>query len=119
MLQRNGKIDRQVGEIAESSVAGSRRSTSSTAPAISIFGSAEPRPRTSYELARATGRFAERGWVVVTGGGPGIMRRPTAGVATRWPSVASTSGSHEQGDNAYLDVALEFSHFYARKTMRS
>ena len=24
---------------------------------------------------------------------------------------------HEQGDNAYLDVALEFSHFYARKTM--
>ena len=24
---------------------------------------------------------------------------------------------HEQGDNAYLDIALEFSHFYARKTM--
>ena len=24
---------------------------------------------------------------------------------------------HEQGDNGYLDVALEFSHFYARKTM--
>ena len=24
---------------------------------------------------------------------------------------------HEQGDNGYLDIALEFSHFYARKTM--
>ena len=44
-------------------------------PAVTIFGSARiGRDNPVYEEARAAGRrFAEVGWAVVTGGGPGVM----------------------------------------------
>ena len=48
-------------------------------PAVTIFGSARIHADTElYEEARATGRrFAELGWAVVTGGGPGVMEAST------------------------------------------
>src|SRR6185503_20365532 len=66
MLQRDGKIDRQVGEIAEEFRRGFETVNRLDRPAISIFGSARtPAEDPSYELARATGRgFAARGWAV-------------------------------------------------------
>ena len=121
MLQRDGKIDRQVMEIAEEFRRGFETVQRLDRPAVSIFGSARiPVEDPSYALARATGRgFAERGWAVVTGGGPGIMEAANRGC--REAGGLSVGFNirlpHEQGDNAYLDVALEFSHFYARKTM--
>ena len=90
-------------------------------PAVSIFGSARVHEGTfAYDSARATGRlFAEAGWAVVTGGGPGVMEAANRGCREGGGlSVGfNIELPHEQGSNAYLDVSLTFHHFYARKTM--
>jgi uncharacterized protein (TIGR00730 family) len=90
-------------------------------PAVSIFGSARVHEGSPpYELARTTAhRFAEAGWAVVTGGGPGVMEAANRGCREGGGlSVGfNIDLPHEQGTNAYLDVAVTFKHFYARKTM--
>ena len=90
-------------------------------PAVSIFGSARvPRESRPYELARETARlFAEAGWAVVTGGGPGVMEAANRG-CQEGGGLSVGFGielPHEQKTNDYLDLALTFDHFYARKTM--
>ncbi len=121
MLQRKGEVDRQVADIAEEFRRGFEAVNAIDRPAVSIFGSARTDEHDpSYTAAIATGRsFAERGWAVVTGGGPGIMEAANRGCHEgNGLSVGfNIRLPHEQGDNRYLDVALEFSHFYARKTM--
>jgi uncharacterized protein (TIGR00730 family) len=90
-------------------------------PAVSIFGSArvhEDSP--SYSLARTTGHlFADAGWAVVTGGGPGVMEAANRGCREGGGlSVGfNIELPHEQGSNGYVDLLLTFRHFYARKTM--
>ena len=90
-------------------------------PAVSIFGSARVHEGSPpYELARTTGhRFADAGWAVVTGGGPGVMEAANRGCREGGGlSVGfNIELPHEQGTNPYLDVSLTFRHFYARKTM--
>jgi uncharacterized protein (TIGR00730 family) len=90
-------------------------------PAVSIFGSARVREdHPAYESARITGRrFAEAGFTVVTGGGPGVMEAANRGAKEgRGLSVGfNIVLPHEQESNPYLDVDVTFSHFYARKTM--
>jgi uncharacterized protein (TIGR00730 family) len=90
-------------------------------PAVSCFGSARVREGSRpYELARATARlFAEAGWAVVTGGGPGVMEAANRGCQEGGGlSVGfNIELPHEQGANPYLDIVLTFHHFYARKTM--
>jgi uncharacterized protein (TIGR00730 family) len=90
-------------------------------PAVSCFGSARaPEGSRPYELARATARlFAEAGWAVVTGGGPGVMEGANRGCREGGGlSVGfNIELPHEQGTNPYVDLALTFDHFYARKTM--
>ena len=90
-------------------------------PAVSIFGSARVHDGSfAYDSARATGRlFAEAGWAVVTGGGPGVMEAANRGCQDAGGlSVGfNIELPHEQGSNAYLDLSLTFRHFYARKTM--
>jgi uncharacterized protein (TIGR00730 family) len=90
-------------------------------PAVSIFGSARVREGSvPYEEARTTAkRFAEAGWAVVTGGGPGVMEAANRGCKDGGGlSVGfNIELPHEQHVNPYLDVALTFNHFYARKTM--
>jgi uncharacterized protein (TIGR00730 family) len=90
-------------------------------PAVSCFGSARaPEGSRPYELARETGRlFAEAGWAVVTGGGPGVMEAANRG-CREGHGLSVGFGielPHEQKTNDYLDLALTFDHFYARKTM--
>ena len=88
-------------------------------PAVSLFGSArvaEDHP--AYAAARAVGRgFAERGWAVVTGGGPGVMEGANRGAREGGGlSVGfNIELPHEQGTNPYLDIAYTFDHFYASK----
>jgi hypothetical protein len=90
-------------------------------PAVSIFGSARVVEGTpTYESARATGRgFAERGFAVVTGGGPGVMTaanrgcKEGGGLSVGFNIVLP----HEQGLNAWCDLKMTFDHFYARKVM--
>jgi uncharacterized protein (TIGR00730 family) len=90
-------------------------------PAVSIFGSARVQEgHPVYEEARTVGRrFAEAGFAVVTGGGPGVMEAANRG--TREGGGLSVGFNielpHEQHENAYLDIELTFRHFYARKTM--
>ncbi len=90
-------------------------------PAVSCFGSARvPEESRPYEVARETGRlFAEAGWAVVTGGGPGVMEAANRGCQEAGGlSVGfGIELEHEQKTNDYLDLALTFDHFYARKTM--
>jgi uncharacterized protein (TIGR00730 family) len=90
-------------------------------PAVSCFGSARaPEGSTSYELARETARlFAEAGWAVVTGGGPGVMEAANRGCQEGGGlSVGfNIELPHEQGMNPYVELGLTFDHFYARKTM--
>jgi uncharacterized protein (TIGR00730 family) len=88
-------------------------------PAVTIFGSARvPESDSSYIAARAIGRrFAECGWAVITGGGPGVMEGANRG-AQEAGGLSVGLGielPHEQGLNPYLDVAYTFEHFYARK----
>jgi uncharacterized protein (TIGR00730 family) len=90
-------------------------------PAVSIFGSARVHEGSpAYESAlRTARRFAERGWAVVTGGGPGVMEaanrgcREGAGLSVGF----NIELPHEQEGNGYVDLAMTFRHFYARKTM--
>ena len=90
-------------------------------PAVTIFGSARVREgEPPYEQARDVARrFAERGWAVVTGGGPGVMEAANRGAKEGGGlSVGfNIELPHEQFANRYLDIALTFRHFYARKTM--
>jgi uncharacterized protein (TIGR00730 family) len=90
-------------------------------PAVALFGSArvgEGHP--AYEAAREVGRlFAEAGWAVVTGGGPGVMEAANRGARDGGGlSIGfNIELPHEQHSNPYLDISLTFRHFYARKTM--
>jgi uncharacterized protein (TIGR00730 family) len=90
-------------------------------PAVTIFGSARIREGNAvYESAREAGRrFAELGWAVVTGGGPGVMEAANRGAKEGGGlSVGfNIELPYEQRSNSYLDIALTFRHFYARKTM--
>jgi uncharacterized protein (TIGR00730 family) len=90
-------------------------------PAVSIFGSAriaEGSP--SYEQARATGRaFADAGFAVVTGGGPGVMEAANRGCkdADGLSVGFNIALPFEQGLNPWCDLALTFDHFHVRKVM--
>jgi uncharacterized protein (TIGR00730 family) len=90
-------------------------------PAVSIFGSARVKAGTpTYEAARAAGAaFADAGFAVVTGGGPGAMEAANRGCQEAGGlSVGfNIDLPLEQGLNAYCDIGLTFHHFYARKVM--
>jgi uncharacterized protein (TIGR00730 family) len=88
-------------------------------PAVTIFGSARVRDdHPYYTAALAAGRlFAERGWTVITGGGPGLMEAANRGAKDRGGQSVGFNIElpHEQASNPYLDVSYTFRHFYARK----
>ena len=110
-----------VSLIASEFLAGFQLVSQIDRPAVSIFGSARVREDTpTYESALATGRiFAERGFAVVTGGGPGVMEaanrgcQEAGGLSIGFNIVLP----EEQGLNPYCDLGLTFDHFYARKVM--
>jgi len=90
-------------------------------PAISIFGSARtPRQDPYYLAAESTGRaIAQRGFAVITGGGPGIMEAANKGCkqAGGLSVGCNIELPDEQGINDYVDLGVEFRYFFARKTM--
>jgi uncharacterized protein (TIGR00730 family) len=88
---------------------------------VSVFGSARTPPdhpdyARARQLAAALGR---EGFTIITGGGPGIMEAANRGAR----DVGATSVGlnialpFEQHLNPYLDISLQFEHFFARKVM--
>jgi uncharacterized protein (TIGR00730 family) len=117
----DGNLPRNVFTIAEEFRAGFEAVDSIDRPAVSIFGSARVRPDSdAYRIAQEIGRlFAETGFAVVTGGGPGVMEAANRG-SHEAGGLSIGFGidlPHEQAQNRFLDLSLTFKHFYARKTM--
>jgi uncharacterized protein (TIGR00730 family) len=115
----NRALPEKLVSIAEEFRAGFAAVEQIDRPAVSIFGSARLGEDTpAYQAARAVGRhFAERGWAVITGGGPGIMEAANRGAKEGGGlSIGfNIELPHEQGPNRYLDISYTFTHFYARK----
>jgi uncharacterized protein (TIGR00730 family) len=90
-------------------------------PAVTVFGSARiGADDPDYDQARQCGRLlAEAGFAVITGGGPGVMEAANRGAKEHGGFSAGFNIElpHEQAPNGYLDLALTFRHFYARKVM--
>jgi uncharacterized protein (TIGR00730 family) len=90
-------------------------------PAISMFGSARtPRNHPLYATAEAlAARLAQAGLAVITGGGPGVMEAANKGAAEAG-GVSVGLGIElpfESGLNQYVNLGINFSYFFARKTM--
>jgi uncharacterized protein (TIGR00730 family) len=121
LRRRTEPLSGDVSLIASEFLAGFQAVDEIDRPAVSIFGSARVREGTpTYTSARATGKaFAEVGFAVVTGGGPGVMEAANRGCKDAGGlSVGfNIELPHEQGINPYCDIALTFHHFYARKVM--
>jgi len=90
-------------------------------PGVAVFGSArfkEDHPY--YDLARRMGyALGDMGFTVITGGGPGVMEAANRGARE---AGATSIGCNivlpqEQHNNPYLDVMIEFNHFFVRKVM--
>jgi uncharacterized protein (TIGR00730 family) len=115
------QLEQHVELIADEFRRGFRAVNRIPKPAVAIFGSARLREGDPvYEAARDMARrFAEGGWSVVTGGGPGVMEAANRGAREGGGfSVGfNIELPHEQQLNGYVDVGLTFEHFYARKTM--
>ena len=90
-------------------------------PGVTIFGSARVAEGTAtYEAARETARrFADAGFAVVTGGGPGVMEAANRGAKDAGGLSVGFNIllPHEQGLNPYCDISRTFKHFYVRKVM--
>ena len=121
ILEHDGAITGDVRRIAEEFRIGFELVEQIDRPAATVFGSArvgEDHP--AYRSARMAGRLlAEAGFAVVTGGGPGVMEAANRGAQEAGGlSVGfNIDLPFEQHHNPYLDIALTFKHFYARKTM--
>ena len=89
--------------------------------AVCVFGSARtPVTNPLYDQARTLGRkLVERGFGVITGGGPGIMEAVNRGA---FEAGGTSVGLNitlpmEQAANAYQTHRMEFRYFFCRKVM--
>jgi uncharacterized protein (TIGR00730 family) len=91
---------------------------------VTFFGSARSKSNDPYyQIAeRIANRVSkELNYVVVTGGGPGIMEAANKGAfEAGGKSIGFTIElPHEQKDNPYLTGKVDFNFFFSRKTMMS
>jgi len=92
-------------------------------PCVSIFGSARTKPENKYyKMAEDIAfKLTQKGYGVITGGGPGIMEAANKGA---WRGKGKSVGINidlpfEQKPNPYIDSdkLITFDHFFVRKVM--
>ena len=92
-------------------------------PCVSIFGSARtPDEHKYYQMTVEIARLlADRGYGIISGGGPGIMEAANKGAYTAGGKSVGLNIElpHEQFHNKYIDrdKLLEFNYFFVRKVM--
>jgi len=92
-------------------------------PCVSIFGSARTKPDNKYYLlAEEIGRkLTEKGFGVITGGGPGIMEAGNKGAKLAGGKSVGLNIDlpFEQFSNPYIDSdkLINFDYFFVRKLM--
>jgi uncharacterized protein (TIGR00730 family) len=89
-------------------------------PKLTVFGSARTRNDSPlYEMARLfSAEMARRGWMTVSGAGPGIMEASSKGAGKEWTLGINIELPFEHGANEFIDVdqmhvAMKF--FFTRK----
>ena len=90
-------------------------------PAVTIFGSSRTRRNSAtYKTTETVARMlVEKGFNVISGGGPGVMEAANKGAAE---AGGKSVGLHihlprEQRPNKYANVRLAFKYFFIRKVM--
>jgi uncharacterized protein (TIGR00730 family) len=90
-------------------------------PAVTCFGSArvdraDPLYRSAYQVGAA---IARRQVAVITGGGPGLMEAANRGCleAGGLSVGCNIELPNEQSLNDYVEIGIEFRHFFVRKMM--
>ena len=90
-------------------------------PCVTVFGSARiPEEHAYYKLTEEVGfKLASSGFVVMTGGGPGIMEAANRGAkrAGGYSVGSNIELPKEQIPNRFLDKWVEFHYFFVRKLM--
>ncbi len=92
-------------------------------PCVSIFGSARTKPDNPYyKMAESiAAKLVQKGYGVITGGGPGIMEAGNKGAASeKGRSVGLCIDlPFEANNNPYVDPdkVLQFDYFFVRKVM--
>lgn len=91
-------------------------------PKVTVFGSARSHPRSPpYRQAMMFGRMmAEKGWMVVTGGGEGIMEAAHIGAGHDFAMGINILLPFEQGDNRIIKgdpKLIHVKYFFTRKLL--
>ncbi len=92
-------------------------------PSVTVFGSARTKEDDPYyqKAMELSSKLAERGFNIITGGGPGIMEAANRGAIKHKDYVDSIGLNielpEEQVANPFTTKALRFDYFFSRKVM--
>ena len=87
---------------------------------VTVFGSARTRPdETAYKMARLLGqKLSKSGYMVITGGGPGIMQAVNEGAGPEYSFGVNIRLPFEQKPNPVIEGSLKnisYKYFFNRK----
>ena len=87
---------------------------------VTVFGSARIRPdETAYKMARLLGqKLSKSGYMVITGGGPGIMQAVNEGAGPEYSFGVNIRLPFEQNPNPVIEGSLKnisYKYFFNRK----
>jgi len=115
-IEESWRIFRIMAEFVESI-----EELSTLGNAVSIFGSARVKPEDPcYQQAEYLARrLAEKGFSVITGGGPGVMEAANKGAAAGGGKSVGMNIRlpFEQKPNPFANVSIDYKYFFIRKVM--